>query len=192
MPSKSRSTTGSNNAYGTYRVPTSSLERRQSQAEEPLSMVDLPEISPSVSQDSSTSQPHVSQKSPKRKATIKLCHSSLDACISATDSCSEHGSCYQKNATKGDGDDNSRACWACACDRNGTVRTNADGTKKTTYWGGPACSKQDVSAPFFLLAGFTIAMLAAISWGVGLMYSIGQEPLPSVIGAGVTGPRVSK
>ena len=185
MPSVSETTKGNISAYGTYRTPINSLERRQAQAEQPLSMVDQPESSPSMSHDSS-------QKPSKRKATMKLCHLTLDACMSATDNCSGHGKCYQKNASQGDSDDNSRVCWACGCNRNGTVRTNADGSKKTTYWGGPACSKQDVSAPFFLLAGFTIALLAAVSWGVGLMYSIGQEPLPSVIGAGVAGPRASK
>ena len=192
MPSVSKTTKEIINAYGTYRTPTSSLERRQAQAEQPLSMLDLPKISPPVSQDSSTSQPHVFQKPPKRKATMKLCHSTLDACMSATDNCSGHGKCYEKNATQGDGAESTRPCWACVCNRNGTIRTNADSSKKTTYWGGPACSKQDVSAPFFLLAGATIFLLAAVSWGIGLMYSIGQEPLPSVIGAGVAGPRASK
>lgn len=63
---------------------------------------------------------------------------------------------------------------------------------KTTQWGGPSCRKKDVSVPFFLLAGLAIALAAIISWGVGLLYSIGQEDLPSVIGAGVAGPRAQK
>ena len=63
---------------------------------------------------------------------------------------------------------------------------------KTTQWGGPACQKKDVSVPFFLLAGFTIAILATVTWAVGLLFSVGQEKLPSVIGAGVAGPRAQK
>ena len=46
--------------------------------------------------------------------------------------------------------------------------------------------------PFFLIAGTTIAIVALVSWGIGLLFSIGQEDLPSVIGAGVAGPRAQK
>lgn len=63
---------------------------------------------------------------------------------------------------------------------------------KTIEWAGPACSKKDVSMPFWLLAGISIALVATVSWGVGLLFSIGQEELPSVIGAGVAGPRAQK
>lgn len=45
---------------------------------------------------------------------------------------------------------------------------------------------------FWLIAGFTVALVAAVSWGVGLLYSIGQEELPSVIGAGVAGPKAQR
>ena len=44
-------------------------------------------------------------------------------------------------------------------------------------------------APFWLLAGVTIFLISVVSMGVGLLYSIGTEELPSVIGAGVSGPR---
>ena len=63
---------------------------------------------------------------------------------------------------------------------------------KTVHWGGPACQKKDVSMPFFLLAGLTIGLIAVVAWGIGLLISIGQEDLPSVIGAGVAGPRTQK
>lgn len=43
--------------------------------------------------------------------------------------------------------------------------------------------------PFFLLAGITILLMSAASWGIGLLYSVGAEPLPGVIGAGVAGVR---
>lgn len=66
------------------------------------------------------------------------------------------------------------------------------GGSKTIYWGGPACQKKDISVPFFLLAGLSIALVGAVTWGIGLMASIGQEELPSVIGSGVTGPRAQK
>lgn len=79
-------------------------------------------------------------------------------------------------------DEMAAECWACACQPSYIDR--AEG-RKTIFWGGPACQKKDISMPFFLFAGFTIAAFAALSYGVGLLYSIGQEDLPSVLGAGV-------
>ena len=66
------------------------------------------------------------------------------------------------------------------------------GGTQTTRWAGTACQKKDVSSGFFLLAGLSIALVGMATWGVGLMCSIGQEELPSVIGAGVAGPRAQK
>jgi hypothetical protein len=63
------------------------------------------------------------------------------------------------------------------------------GGKKTTYWGGAACHKQDVSIPFLLLAVLTILMAGAVTWGIGLLYSVGQEELPGVLAAGVAATR---
>ena len=31
-----------------------------------------------------------------------------------------------------------------------------------------------------------------VAWGIGLLFSIGEEDLPSVIGAGVAGPRAQR
>lgn len=45
---------------------------------------------------------------------------------------------------------------------------------------------------FWLFAGFGVAMAAAIAWGVGLLFSMGGEELPSVLGAGVVGPRAQR
>ena len=81
-------------------------------------------------------------------------------------------------------------CWACKCSTS--VFTDEQGRTKTVYWGGPACQKKDVSVPFLMLAALGVGLAATISWGVGLMYSIGNEELPSVIGAGVAGPRAQK
>ena len=59
---------------------------------------------------------------------------------------------------------------------------------KTTYWGGPACQKKDVSVPFWLFVGSGVLLAFLISSGIGMLYSMGSEELPSVIGAGVSGP----
>ena len=79
-------------------------------------------------------------------------------------------------------DEEGAECWTCQCEPD---RIKNDRGVKTIYWGGPACQKKDISVPFLLFAGFTVAAVAAISYGIGLLYSIGQEDLPSVLGAGV-------
>lgn len=46
--------------------------------------------------------------------------------------------------------------------------------------------------PFFLFAGFGVFMSALVVGSVGMLYGMGSEELPSVIGAGVTGPRAQR
>lgn len=172
--------------YGSYDMPSKSLHARQFQPEEPLSAPEpistsTPPSRPSHPQTLATSVPH--------KGPLPVCHTSLETAEAATNNCSSHGTIYKKYSSP-DAGEKEVDCYACKC--NKTVITNDDGTTKTIYWGGPACQKKDVSVPFFLLAGFTIAMLATVSWAIGLLFSIGQEELPSVIGAGVAGPRAHK
>ena len=158
------------------------IHKIREQPEEPLSLA--PQSIPlSSSPKLQPSQPQTLKASSLPLAP--LCYSVEGDCLSSTGNCSGHGSCYNKISapeSSAGGD-----CWLCGCQP--TVVKNEKGQNKTTAWGGPACSKKDVSAPFFLLAGFTIVMVATLSWGIGLLYSIGEEELPSVIGAGVTGPR---
>ena len=160
--------------YGSYDTP---LSARQQQSEEPLS-------SPSTA--SSPSAPEVAplqaSASPLPHGILPICHSSLQSCIETTNNCSGHGTAYKKGGAI--------ECYACKCSK--TVLTDDEGRVKTVSWGGPACQKKDISAPFFLLAGISIALIGAVSWGIGLMASVGQEDLPSVIGAGVAGPRAQK
>ena len=170
--------------YGSYDMPDKPLYARQLQSEEPLS---APEPTSTSTQSSSPSHPQPLANSTRSKRPLPVCHKTPEAAELATNNCSSHGAVYKKYSPPGD---DRHECYACKC--NKTVITRDDGTKKTIYWGGPACQKKDVSVPFFLLAGFTIAMLATVSWGIGLLFSIGQEELPSVIGAGVAGPRAHK
>ncbi|KAK1918310.1 hypothetical protein P3342_001228 [Pyrenophora teres f. teres] len=60
--------------------------------------------------------------------------------------------------------------------------------KKVTYWGGPACQKKDISTQFWLFVGSGVILAFLVSSGIGMLYSMGAEELPSVIGAGVSGP----
>lgn len=73
------------------------------------------------------------------------------------------------------------------------MRQDDDGKNvKTVQWGGSACERKDVSMPFFLFAGFGVFMTALVVGAVGMLYGMGSEELPSVIGAGVTGPRAQR
>ncbi len=40
--------------------------------------------------------------------------------------------------------------------------------------------------PFWLIVGFTVTIIGAISFAIGLLFSVGEERLPGVIGAGVS------
>jgi len=118
-----------------------------------------------------------------RLGVIPLCHASEDACNVASNNCSGHGQCYLKYGTTGD---EGRACFSCGCVP--TVTQNENG-KRTIYWGGPACSKEDISAQFWLLAGFSVILVGLVSWAISMLFAVGQERLPGVIGAGVSGPK---
>ncbi|KKZ65322.1 hypothetical protein EMCG_08838 [[Emmonsia] crescens] len=119
---------------------------------------------------------------------MPVCYSTNETCTEATNNCSGRGSCYRKFGSK----ENARGdCYACQCRRT-VVRTNNDGGVKTVQWGGPACQKKDVSIPFFIIASLTILMVIAITGGIRLLFSVGMEELPSVIGAGVAVPKPQK
>lgn len=171
--------------YGTYIIPPT-IQRRGHVSEEPLT---AHAVRPLSSKHSHPPSLQTLKTSVIPNGILPLCQPSKEKCIAATNNCSGHGTPYRKPVDPSA--NSAKECWSCRCDN--TVRTDKDGNViKTTQWGGPACQKKDVSVPFFLLAGLAIALAATVSWGVGLLYSIGQEDLPSVIGAGVTGPRAQK
>lgn len=167
--------------YGTYSSPSHLLELNRRQAETPLTS---PEAS---TKDSPASTTKPLQAPHPLRGVIPVCHASAQECIASTNNCSGHGAPYKRFIDPTSKE--ARDCYACNCTT--TVQTNKHG-KKTTQWGGPACQKKDVSAPFWLLSGFSILLLALVSWSIGLLFSIGEEVLPSVIGAGVGGPRPQK
>ncbi|KAM0282407.1 hypothetical protein ACHAQH_003088 [Verticillium albo-atrum] len=113
-----------------------------------------------------------------RDRDLPSCFTSEESCQTSTGNCSGHGLCVNKYA----GNDGSSAgkCFYCQCESsrpdNGSV----------THWGGAACRKVDVSAPFWLFTGFTILLVGILTFSIGLLYSIGEEKLPGVIGAGVS------
>ncbi|KAL9581301.1 MAG: hypothetical protein Q9212_003977 [Teloschistes hypoglaucus] len=186
---KAKRTTAS--PYGNGIMPDPKKhEKREGQSEAPLTAPSEPKTS--------LSSHHVSvpqtlkASSVPRVGILPVCQPKLDILIAVTNNCSGHGTPYLKRHGSSPDDDVKIAdCYACKCGKTVLDRGEGKGVK-TVVWAGPACSKKDVSGPFWLLAGISIALVATVTWGIGLMFSIGQEELPSVIGAGVAGPRAQK
>ncbi|KAI9886193.1 MAG: hypothetical protein M1823_001989 [Watsoniomyces obsoletus] len=192
FPPVTGNTKRSTDPYGDYWSPALAAKIRRQEAEKPL---ESPSSSSSSSATSTTSASTTDSKSspptstPSSNSTlpkgiIATCHSSKDACISATNNCSGHGECYHKYGSFGGA---AKECFACKCQP--TIWHDSDTGIHTVHWGGTACQKKDISIPFFLLAGISILLVGAMTWGIGLLFSVGEEALPSVIGAGVSAPR---
>jgi hypothetical protein len=109
---------------------------------------------------------------------------SLSECESGTKNCTGHGKCFR---VLNSGGEERTELYSCKC--KPTVVTTKDGKNSTYQWAGNACQKIDVSTPFWLLAGTSIFLFTVISLGIGMLYTMGNEELPSVIGAGVSGPK---
>ncbi|KAL4912197.1 hypothetical protein BDW62DRAFT_195239 [Aspergillus aurantiobrunneus] len=133
--------------------------------------------------DSNFSLDHDAQfMTPGQQATVPLsftsvCYASNSSCNEATNTCSGHGACYKKS-----GD-----CYACRCSES-YVETGV-GVGRKARWEGSACQKQDISSPFFLVTGVSLALVVAISAAVGMIFRVGDTELPGVISAGVGASR---
>ncbi|KAK7754929.1 hypothetical protein SLS62_003013 [Diatrype stigma] len=148
-------------------------------------------------EDSTGTTPAFSFAAKKSSNTpIPACFASYDACMSGTSSCSGHGACAAKwtggtsekksSVAKRDDEDDGKdsACYVCRCLH--TTEKDSRGRDSLYRWGGAACQKIDVSTPFWLFAGVTIALVGTIAFSVSLLFGIGEEKLPGVIGAGVS------
>lgn len=165
--------------YGSYDMPSRLLHARG----EPEELIELEATWKASKLEAPVSNNAASSTSPSTplKTIIPRCHGSVDSCIAATGNCSGHGTCSKKY-----GKDNENACYSCFCIASVNM---TDGYKQSIHWGGPACQKEDISSQFWLLAGFSVAAVGLVSWGIGMLFSIGEEKLPGVIGAGVSGPK---
>ncbi|KAL2063249.1 hypothetical protein VTL71DRAFT_5054 [Oculimacula yallundae] len=190
MPESSRTSKTSEKPYGSYEAPSqvSSGKVRRQAAEEPMTEAPVASTPPNFNSK------HLQASNSSSNSTFKplpklpqLCHSSKDACESSTNNCSGHGKCFKKFSTS------KAACFTCAC--SDSKESFMFGEKKyyqQASWGGAACHKRDVSVAFWLISLFTIVMVGTVSWGIGLMYSIGEEKLPGVIGAGVSSGKTTR
>lgn len=108
---------------------------------------------------------------------ISACFDSLDACNAATANCSSRGDCRNRWA-RGEEDEvgSGKACFACHC----KVSQNA------IHYGGAVCDLVDVSTPFWLLTGSAVALIFFLTAAVGMLFAVGEEPLPGILSAGVS------
>lgn len=183
MPASTRSSKSSSNPYGTYERGIQGSIGRRDVAEEP--MADAPSSSVPTLRNKKVQDTNSSSKYRPITGIAPLCYSTLETCESQTNSCSGHGECYN-NTRRGGG---KGACFSCACQPTMRNFTYAGGAKKAfdiDYWGGGACQKKDVSGPFWLIAISSIILMGLVGWAIGLIFSIGEEKLPGVIGAGVS------
>ncbi|OQE14459.1 hypothetical protein PENFLA_c038G03658 [Penicillium flavigenum] len=125
------------------------------------------------------------QSSALQSTLAPICHVSNSSCAESTNDCSGHGSCYLKYGSGLEGTTGN--CYACQCKQS--IVRNSDGTSKTVQWGGSACQKRDISSPFFLVAGVSLLAIILVGSAIGMLFSMGSQELPSVISAGVGGPK---
>jgi hypothetical protein len=171
-------------AYGSYEMPMQTQLRRQ--VEEP--MTDLPAASSTAFKSNQVMTSNTSEPVEPITGVPALCYATIDSCMSSTNNCSGHGECYKKyGAAKGE--DAAPACYACQCVPTKESFLAGEAQRpvyRETNWGGAACQKKDVSTPFWLFTIFTVVIIGLVSWSIGLLFAVGEEKLPGVIGAGVS------
>ncbi|SPO02497.1 uncharacterized protein DNG_05170 [Cephalotrichum gorgonifer] len=159
-------------------------ELRRRQAETIFSDEETPS-STAAATSAPTSAPTSVLPGPVNPDAIPRCFQTYDSCVSSTGNCSGHGLCEDTWAPKDeDGNripakDGEWACFTCQC------KGTNDDKGRTTRWAGSVCEKVDVSTPFALFVGFAILMLGILTAAIGLLYSVGEQPLPGVLSAGV-------
>ncbi|KAK2836912.1 hypothetical protein FQN49_006595 [Arthroderma sp. PD_2] len=129
-----------------------------------------------------------STSTPTAPFYLPICYAKNETCTERTNNCSGHGSCYLKRTSSKKSTSNEIDCYACKCHRT-VVSTNKDGKTKTVQWGGPDCSKRDVSMQFWLIGGISLLLVMGVGYAIGMLFGIGGEELPGVLSAGVAPPK---
>ena len=126
------------------------------------------------------------------KTKIPACFQSLNTCMTQTRNCSGHGRCVNKyeaspgKEVKRADDDTRPVCFTCRCVST-LNRPEGEGVGlSTTQWAGNMCQKQDISVPFWLILSFSVSIIGALTFAIGMLFSVGEQQLPGVIGAGVS------
>ncbi|KAM0305377.1 hypothetical protein HYE67_008704 [Fusarium culmorum] len=141
---------------------------RRRQAETVISSIEEVQEAPAAETSSVPEVPKFSS------VPASMCFKSESECNKSTGNCSNHGKCKSRYG-KGD-----ESCFSCHC------LSTMSKAGSITHWAGGACSKQDISVQFWLFAGFTISLLTILYLAIGMLFSVGEEKLPGVIGAGVS------
>lgn len=172
--------------WGSYSMPNTEFPLKKRQAEKPLSEVFETASQAAEAAPMSTPLTTFADQSSPLPGILPACFRSQADCETMTRNCTGHGKCrklyHDRDAAKGQKGD----CYSCQC--SATKEDRGDGKVKTTSWGGPACQKKDVSIDFWLITLFSVGLIFLVSFAVGNLVSMGGEELPSVIGAGVSGP----
>nr|POF19905.1 putative endoplasmic reticulum membrane protein [Quercus suber] len=172
--------------WGTYEMPgvQTPLRKRSQPFEAPLELDPIA----SIHQSANPSFAVLANSSTKRVTGIlPACFSSEALCETMTQNCSGHGRCYHKYTdTAAAKNSPARECYSCQCLPQ--VSENEKGQTVTTRWGGPACQKKDISTQFWLITLFTVGLVFTVMFAIGSIMEMGSQELPSVIGAGVSGP----
>jgi len=189
--------------WGTYSMPgaQSPLRKRQArssppQPEAPLEIDPLHSFQPveasNEASDIYLSANNNTNASQPLTGILPACFTTQESCESSTRSCMGHGACALLFTDQSASPQSpSQHCYACAC--SPTTSKSSDGKLvTTTYWGGPACQKKDISMEFWMLALFSVGLVFLVSFAIGELMGMGGEELPSVIGAGVSGPTAKK
>ncbi|KAF3764312.1 hypothetical protein M406DRAFT_291360 [Cryphonectria parasitica EP155] len=162
----------------------SELRRR---VEMPISDIQAKPVVVPGSSDEGVSSPDSSLFASQASSKMNLgCFSTYNSCETATSNCSSHGRCidkYAENTESGKGGD--VKCFVCSCVSTRTYPENP-ASDQHTHWGGAYCQKIDVSSPFWLLAGTTIILVGLVTGSIAMLFNVGEEKLPGVIGAGVS------
>jgi len=130
------------------------------------------------------------------KAKIPACFQSSNSCMTQTHNCSGHGRCLDKYASsanegsvrRADDDTPVLVCFVCHCTST-LNRPEGEGGLSTTHWAGNMCQKRDISVEFWMITIFSVFIIGALTFAVGMLFSVGEEKLPGVIGAGVSKAR---
>lgn len=112
------------------------------------------------------------------------CFTSFNSCVATTGNCTGHGMCVDKYAVPGQGSGD-KQCFVCSCLSTLTHPDDKDKNGRT-HWGGAYCQKIDVSSPFWLLFGTSFILVGLVTGCIVMLFSVGEEKLPGVIGAGVS------
>ncbi|POS73891.1 hypothetical protein DHEL01_v207713 [Diaporthe helianthi] len=182
LPESSRD---SKNSYWTNNAPTD-LRRRFSD-EAPITDAQAQTVNKViVSPGSGAVDLGITPGAAKKGDKMNLgCFSSLNSCTTATGNCTGHGACVDKYAVPGqeprEGD---KQCFVCSC--LSTKKFPDKENSKHIHWGGAYCQKIDVSSPFWLIAITTVVLIGLVTGCIAMLFSIGEEKLPGVIGAGVS------